>query len=53
MNVQSFATTRVTILGLSLGRPVEKCHLNVILAERHIIYYREGSGASSQRLKVV
>jgi hypothetical protein len=25
--------------------------LDVILAKRHIIYYREGSGASSQRLQ--
>jgi hypothetical protein len=33
-----------------LGVSGEKWHLGVVLAERHIVYYREGSGASSQRL---
>ncbi len=37
-------------LGLPLGNPEEKWHLDAIPMERHIIYYREGSGASSQRL---
>jgi hypothetical protein len=31
----------------------EKWHFDVVLAERHKIYYKEGSGASSQRLWVV
>jgi hypothetical protein len=34
----------------STWSPGEKLHLNVFLTERHIVYYREGSGASSQRL---
>jgi hypothetical protein len=34
----------------NFGSPGEKWHLDVVLAERHKIYYREGSGASSQRL---
>jgi hypothetical protein len=50
MNGQSFGTTRVPVLGIPLGSPEEKWHLDVVLAERHIIYYREGNGASSQRL---
>ncbi len=31
----------------------EKWHLDVVPMERHIVYYREGSGASSQRLWAV
>jgi hypothetical protein len=33
------------ILGLPLGSPGTKCHLDVSLLERHIVYYkREGGG---------
>jgi hypothetical protein len=53
MNVQSFGTTRVPNLGIPFGSPMEKCHLNVIPAKRHRIYYNEGNGVSSQRLKVM
>jgi len=53
MNVQSFGTIRIPILGLPLGSPREKWHLDIITAERHIIYYKEGSCVSSQRLWVV
>jgi hypothetical protein len=53
MNVQSFETIRVLVLGLPLGSPREKWHLDVVLAERHRIYYKEGSFASSQSLWVV
>jgi len=50
MNIQNFRTTRVPILGLPFESLGEKWHLDVIPVERHIMYYREGSGASSQRL---
>ncbi len=40
MNVQSFKTTRVPILGLPLGNRGKKGHLDVVFAERHIVYYR-------------
>jgi hypothetical protein len=44
---------KTTILGLAFENPEEKWHLDVVRTERHIVYYREGSGASSQRLRVV
>jgi hypothetical protein len=53
MSVQSFGTTRVLVLELQVGSLVEKWHLDVIPAKRHIIYYREGSGASFQRLRAM
>jgi hypothetical protein len=53
MGVQSFRTTKVPVLGLPLGRPKEKWHLDVVPMERHIVYYREGNGVSSQRLRAV
>jgi hypothetical protein len=53
MNIQSFGITKVPILGLPLGSSKEKWHLDVVPAERHRVYYREGSGASSERLRVV
>ncbi len=53
MNVQFFGTRRVLILGLPFGSSEKKCHLDVGLMESHKIYYREGSGASSQRLWAV
>jgi hypothetical protein len=52
MNVQRFGTTKVSILGLPFGNPVKKWHLDVVPTKRHIVYYREGSDASSQRLWV-
>ncbi len=53
MGVQSFRTTKVPILGLSLENFKKKCHLDVALVESHRIYYRKGNGASSRRLQVV
>jgi hypothetical protein len=47
MNIQSFGTLRVPILGLPFGSLEKKCHLNVAPMESHRIYCREGSGASS------
>jgi len=44
MNIQSFGTSRIPILGLPLGSHEEKLHLNVVLVERRKIYYREGNG---------
>ncbi len=32
------------ILGLPLESPGTKCHLDVGLVERHIVYYRGGGG---------
>jgi hypothetical protein len=46
MNVQSFRITRIP----TLGSPKEKWHLGVVRVKKHKLYYREGSGASSQRL---
>jgi hypothetical protein len=45
MNVQSFRTIKVLVLGLPLGSPRKKCHLDVAFTNRHKIYYREESGA--------
>jgi len=53
MSIQSFSTTKVPILGFPLGSPKKKFHLDVAPIESHIVYYREQSGASSQRLWVV
>jgi hypothetical protein len=50
MNVQSFEITKVPILGLPLGK---KCHLDVTPMESNKIYYKEGSGASSQSLQAM
>ncbi len=48
-----FWDNKVLVLGLPLGSPRKKWHLDVVPTERHKIYYREGNGASSQRLQVV
>jgi hypothetical protein len=48
MSLQIFGTTRAPILGL--GSLEEKWHLDVVLVESNRIYYKEGSGASFQRL---
>jgi hypothetical protein len=53
MSIQIFRTTKVPILGLPLGNLGKKYHLDEAHAENHIVYYREGSGASSHRLRVV
>jgi hypothetical protein len=50
MNIQRFETTKVPILGLALGSPRKKCHLDLAPIESHKVYYRDGRGASSQRL---
>jgi len=50
MNIQNFETRRVPVLGFPFGNLGKKCHLDVAPVESHRIYYREGSGASSQRL---
>jgi hypothetical protein len=50
MNIQSFETIKILVLGLPLGNLGKKCHLDVATMESHGIYYNEGSGASSQRL---
>jgi hypothetical protein len=50
MNVQSFEIVRVLVLGVFDGSPKKKFHLDVAPMENHKVYYREGSGASSQRL---
>jgi hypothetical protein len=48
-----FQTTKVWILGLSLKSPKKKYHLDVALTKSQRMYYKEESGASSQRLWVV
>jgi hypothetical protein len=53
MNIQSFGTIKVSILGFPLGSLGEKWHLDVVPMERHRVHYREGSGASSQRLQTM
>jgi hypothetical protein len=40
-------------LGLPFGSLGKKCHLDIALTESHWIYYREGSGASSQRFQAM
>ncbi len=43
----------VGISGLSLGSPGTKCHLDVSLVERHIVYYKgEGGGFPQVRAMV-
>jgi len=48
-----FWDNKVLVSGLPLRSPGKKWHLDVVPTERHKIYYREGNGASSQRLQVV
>jgi hypothetical protein len=50
MNVKFFGTTQILILGLPIENPGKKCYLDVTPAESQKLYYREESGASSQRL---
>ncbi len=52
MNIQSFATIRVPILGLPLGSPETKNHLDVGPAERHKVYYM-GEGGGFPRVRAV
>jgi hypothetical protein len=37
----------------NFGIPNKKCHMDLAPMESHRIYYKEGSGASSQKLQVV
>jgi hypothetical protein len=53
MNVQSFGTSTIPILGLPFESLAKKCHLDVSPEEIHKVYYREGSGAFSQKLQAV
>jgi hypothetical protein len=46
MSVQSFKIVKVSI-------PGKKCHLDVTLVESCKVYYREGSGVSSQKLQAM
>ncbi len=39
MSIQSFGTTKVSILGLPPGSLKEKCHLDVAFVKSHRIYY--------------
>ncbi len=43
----------VGILGLPFGSPETKCHLDVGLVERHIVYYKGGGGGFPQVQAVV
>jgi hypothetical protein len=42
MSIQSYETTRVPILGLPLGNPGTKCHLDVALANSQKNIIRRG-----------
>jgi hypothetical protein len=42
MNIQSFGTIKVLILGFPLGSFREKWHLDVIPTKKHKVYYRGG-----------
>jgi hypothetical protein len=53
MNIRSFETIKILVLGLPLGNLGKKCHLDVAPIEGHKVYYREGRGVSSQRFWVV
>jgi hypothetical protein len=35
------------------GIPKKKCHLDVAPMESHKVYYKEGSGASFQKLRIM
>jgi hypothetical protein len=41
------------ILGLPLGNPETKCHLDVALVERHKVYYKGEGGGFTQVRAVV
>jgi hypothetical protein len=53
MNVHSFGTIKIPILGFPLRNPRENWHVDVVPVERHKVYYKEGNGASFQRLQVM
>jgi hypothetical protein len=53
MNVQSFGYNKSPNFGTVFGSLGKKCHLDVAPMESHKVYYREGSGAFSQRLQAV
>jgi hypothetical protein len=48
-----FWIRKVPILGLQFGSPGKNWHLDVIPVEKYKVYYKEGSGASSQRLRAM
>jgi hypothetical protein len=53
VGLQSRRNSTLAILGLSLGSPETKSHLDVGLVERHIIYYKgEGGGFPQVRAMV-
>jgi hypothetical protein len=53
MGPQSCGVPTLRILGLPLGSPRTKCHLDVSLMERHKVYYkREGGGFPQVRAVV-
>jgi hypothetical protein len=53
MSVQSFKIVKVLVLGLPFGNLGKKCHLDVTPTESHKVYYREGNGASSEKLRAL
>jgi hypothetical protein len=53
MNIENFGIVKIPVFGLLLGSPTKKCHLDVTLTKSHKVHYKEGSGASSQRLQVM
>jgi hypothetical protein len=53
MNVQTFEIVKNLILGLPFENLEKKCDLNVTPMNNHKIYYKEGSSASSQRLRIM
>jgi hypothetical protein len=53
MNIQSYGTIIVPFVGFPLGGPKKKCHLDVAAMESHKVYYKKGSGASFQKLRVM
>jgi hypothetical protein len=50
MSGENFGTIKVLVLSGGHG---EKRHLDVISTKRHKVSYREGSGASFQRLQTI
>jgi hypothetical protein len=50
ISVQSFRTLWILVLGLPFGSFRGKWHLDVVRVKRHIIYYREGNDAFSQKV---
>jgi hypothetical protein len=53
MNIQNYEIANVPVLGILLRTLEKKWHLDIVSMEKHKLYYRDGSGASSQRLLLV